>query len=131
MTTEARVRLIMLKDYVQLAPETPMRRAAARLAEARAAAAPVVDSSGQLVGLLSQKDCFRPALQASYYQEWKGVVADSMTPDPVCLQADDDLITAAEAFMAHPHRIFPVLDAGQLVGMLRRSDVLSALLDMG
>ncbi|WP_029375086.1 CBS domain-containing protein [Oceanicola sp. S124] len=122
---------IMQREWVSLGPDTPMRRAAALLAGAGAAAAPVLDASGKLIGILSQKDCFRPALQASYYQEWKGTVAEAMSRDPVCLQADDDLITAAEAFMAHPHRIFPVLEGGQLVGMLRRSDVLSALLDMG
>ncbi|MBR9763490.1 MAG: CBS domain-containing protein [Rhodobacteraceae bacterium] len=126
-----RIATIMRTEWVPLGPETPMRRAAALLAEARAAAAPVLDASGQLAGILSQKDCFRPALQASYYQEWKGTVEGSMTRDPVCLQADDDLITAAEAFVTHPHRIFPVLEGGQLVGMLRRSDVLSALLEMG
>lgn len=131
MSTEARVRLIMQKDYVQLRPETPMRAAAARLAEARAAAAPVLDASGQLTGILSQKDCFRPALLASYYQEWKGTVAENMSRDVICLQAGDDLITAAEAFVSHPYRVFPVVEAGHLVGMLRRSDVLSALLDMG
>ena len=36
----------------------------AALAEARAAAAPVIGDDGDLVGILAQKDCFRPALHA-------------------------------------------------------------------
>lgn len=130
MSTEARVSAFMQTDWVEVTPEMPMRRAAALLIEARAAAAPVTDETGKLIGILTQKDCFRPALYACYYQEWKGSVAESMSRGAMSCQASDDLITAAEAFNSTPHRIFPVLDGDRLVGMLRRSDVLTALLSM-
>ncbi|MEI2387526.1 CBS domain-containing protein [Breoghania sp. JC706] len=131
MNTSARVATIMQTDWPEVSPDTPIRRAVALLVETRSAAAPVTDDSGQLVGILTQKDCFKPALYASYYQEWKGSVGEFMTRDVVSLAASDDLTSAAEAFLAHPHRIFPVEEDGRLVGMLRRSDVLAALLSMG
>ena len=114
-------------DALTVTPDMAIRRAVALLVESKAAGAPVVDDSGTLCGLLTQKDCFRPTLQASYYQEWKGTVGDYMTTNVISLPASADLMTAAEAFLEHPHRIFPVVDGNRLVGLLRRSDVLAAL----
>ena len=131
MSTSARVATIMRTDWPEVSADTSIRRAVALLVETRSAAAPVTDDSGRLVGILTQKDCFKPALYASYYQEWKGSVGEFMTRDVVALAASDDLTSAAEAFLAHPHRIFPIEEDGRLVGMLRRSDVLAALLSMG
>ncbi len=131
MSMDLTVAAIMQTDCPVLAPEMPIRRAVALLVEGGVAAASVTDESGALVGILTQKDCFRPALHASYYQEWKGTVADHMTTGAVSLSMSDDLISAAQAFLDHPHRVFPVLDEGRLVGMLRRADVLAALLRVG
>lgn len=118
-------------DFPVLTPDMPIRRAVAMLVQQNAAAAAVVNDSGALQGVLSQKDCFRPSLNASYYQEWKGTVADFMTPDAMTLDANIDVIAAAEAFLDNPYRMFPVLDGEQLLGMLRRSDVLKRLVELG
>ncbi len=129
--TTVRVGSIMRTGGPELTPETPIRRAAAILVEAGVDAAPVLDPGGHLVGLVTQKDCFRPALHASYYQEWQGTVADYMTSEVRSLPVTADLSTAATAFIDHPHRVLPVLDEHRLAGMLRRSDVLAALLRLG
>lgn len=131
MSTEERVSAFMQTDWVEVTPDMPMRRAAALLVEAKAAAAMVVDGTGALAGILTQKDCFRPALYASYYQEWKGTVAENMTAEAMTCAPGDDLITAAEAFLHCPHRVFPVVEDGRIVGLLRRSDVLTALVGLG
>lgn len=125
------IQSIMQADGLVLAPDMPIRRAVALLVEGRAAAAAVLDDSGALQGILTQKDCFRPALQASYYQEWTGTVADHMSRKVVSLPVGTDLISAAEAFMAHSHRVFPVLEGEKFMGMLRRSDLLAALVRLG
>lgn len=131
MTADTHVGAIMRAECPEVFPQMPIRRAVALLVEGGHDAAPVVDESGTLVGILTQKDCFRPALHASYYQEWTGTVADYMTKGAVSLATGDDLMLAATAFADHPHRVFPVLDQGRPVGMLRRSDVLAALLRLG
>lgn len=117
-------------DGPVLTPDMPIRRAVALLVSERASAAPVIDDSGALVGLLSQKDCFRPTLNASYYQEWKGNVVDFMTPRVVTLPVSLDLAEAAEAFLTHSYRAFPVLEGDRFLGMLRRSDLLRRLVDL-
>jgi len=121
---------ITRQDTLLLSPDTPIRRAVAQLVEEGVAAAPVVDESGRLIGILTQKDCFQPALQASYYREWKGAVSDFMTHKVVSLPVSTDTVSAAEAFQTHPHRMLPVMDGERLVGMLWRSDVLERLLSV-
>ena len=129
--TEYRVGSIMRTNGPTLAPDTPIRRAVALLVEARTAAAVVCDDNGQLLGVLTQKDCFQPALHASYYQEWTGRVLDYMTREAVSVDADDEVITVAEMFMAYPHRVFPVRNGATVAGLIHRSDVLALLLRIG
>ena len=125
------VREIVRRDTPILSPETPIRRAAAVLVDAKAAAAPVIDDDGALIGILSQKDCFRTVLHASYHREWTGKVADQMARDVIAVDMGDDIIRTAEMFLAHPHRVFPVLEAGSVAGLLYRSDVLAFLMRHG
>jgi CBS-domain-containing membrane protein len=54
--TEYRIRSILRNDAPVLSPGTPIRRAAAVLMDADAAAAVVVGDDGRIVGILSQKD---------------------------------------------------------------------------
>ncbi|SNT73833.1 CBS domain-containing protein [Paracoccus seriniphilus] len=131
MSQDDTLQALVRRDMPRLTPDMPIRRAVAILLEQRSAAAPVVDDSGALRGILSQKDCFRPSLNASYYQEWKGTVADFMSADVATLPASLDVIAAAEAFLSQPYRSFPVLDGEQLIGMVRRSDVLKRLVELG
>ncbi len=128
--TTYRIAEIMRKDVQTVTSDTPIRRAVALLVEARAAAAPVIDD-GWLAGILSQKDCFRPALHASYYREWTGRVADHMTRDVVSVDANDDVMHVAQMFLDYPHRVFPVLDGTSFAGLVHRSDVLALLSRIG
>ena len=123
----ATVETIMHRDYPELTPATPIRTAVARLVESGFSALPVVEDDGAIVGILSQKDCFRPALHASYYQEWTGCVADNMSSSAVTIERTEDAFFAAEMFLSHPFRILPVMDGTRPVGVLIRSDVLAYL----
>lgn len=131
MNMPATIEAVMRAEGPLLTPATPIREAAAALASATASGAPVVDDTGALVGILTQKDCFRAALNASYYRQWTGTVGDVMSATLTTLDAGTDIVTAGEAFLVHPHRLFPVLKDGKLVGVLHRSDLLAALLRLG
>lgn len=129
--SEIHIGAIARTDYPALGPDTPIRRAVAVLVDTRAAAAPVLDDDGRLVGILTQRDCFAPALHASYHREWTGRVADHMSREVVTVSADDDVIAVARMFMDLPHRVLPVLDASGVAGLVHRSDVLRLLTEMG
>ena len=122
---------IMTKDYPTLAPDMPIRRAAALLAETGSSAAPVLAEDGRLIGILSQKDCFRPALSASYYREWKGSVGDYMNREVVAVDVNDELVAVANMFLELRHRVFPAVEQDRVVGLVRRSSVLKLLLTLG
>jgi CBS domain-containing protein len=129
--TEYRIGAIMRTDIPTLTTRTPIRRAVAVLVDAKAAAAPVVDDEGRLIGILTQKDCFVPTLQASYHREWTGQVGDHMSRNVVSVDVTDEVIRVAEMFVEHPHRVFPVMDSGTVAGLLHRSDVLALLTRFG
>lgn len=126
-----RIDAVMQTEFLRLRPATPIREAVAALVENRTSAAPVIEDSGSLVGILTQKDCFRSALNASYYQQWSGKVADFMSREARTLEADADFVTAAEIFLDLPFRSFPVMHRGSVVGMLNRRDLLIGFLRLG
>ena len=67
----------VVKDYmartvVTFKPDTPVLDAVHTLVKNRIAGAPVVDDEGNLVGILSELDCMKVALQAGYYGDYGG-----------------------------------------------------------
>lgn len=128
MNPDTMIERVMRTDFPRLAPGTPIREAVALLARRGAPAAPVIDEAGALVGILTEKDCFRPMLNASYYQQWDGSVADHMSRDVLTLPVDLDFVSAAEEFLARSHRVYPVTRDGEVVGLLERSELLRAIL---
>ena len=129
--TEYRVGGIMRTDIPTLTADTPIRRAVAVLVDTKAAAAPVLSDDGEMIGILTQKDCFRPALHASYHREWTGRVEDHMSRNVISVDVEDEVIRVAEMFIEHPHRVFPVLNGSGVAGVVHRSDVLALLSRFG
>ncbi|MDX1604986.1 MAG: CBS domain-containing protein, partial [Candidatus Competibacterales bacterium] len=94
----------------------------------RISGAPVVDKLGNIVGILSEKDCLKVMLTASYYEEPGGKVEEFMTPEVKTVDAESSLVDVAEIFLETNYRRFPVVaDGNRLVGQISRRDVLRAL----
>lgn len=127
MSARPRIRNYMSRDLVTLTPDMEINRAMHLLIDHRISGAPVLDRTGNLIGVLSKKDCLKAALHASYYREWGDKVETYMSKDVQTLDAELDLIEAAEAFLASSFRRFPVMSEGRLVGQISRSDLLAAL----
>ena len=122
---------VMGKDVLRLGAAMPIREAVSRLVTDPYGTAVVVEASGRMIGLLTGKDCFRPALKASYYQQWEGTVGDHMSAEVEALDASTDIVAAAEKFLDRPYRLYPVTRNGELVGILDRAALLRAFLDLG
>ena len=127
MNGRPRIKTYMTRELVTLTPDMEINRAMNLLIDNRISGAPVLDKDGNLVAMLSQKDCLKAALHASYYREWGDTVAKYMSGQPQTLDAELDLVEAAEAFLASSFRRFPVMSEGRLVGQISRSDLLKAL----
>ena len=119
----------MATDLVTLAPGDEINEAMVVLLERRLSGAPVVNAAGELIGVLSKKDCLRTTLHATYHEKPGGIVADYMSRDVQTLDADLDLFEAARAFLDSPYRRFPIMREGRLVGQISRADLLRALVE--
>jgi CBS domain-containing protein len=117
----------MATDLVLLAPDTDLHQAMRALLERNISGAPVVDAAGNLVGLLSEKDCFRAAFTATYHREPGGRVSEYMSRRVETIDADMEIIDVVELFLRSPYRRFPVVEKHRLVGLLTRRDALRAL----
>lgn len=120
----------MAKKLITVSPDMEMNRAVTMLLDNRISGAPVTDSTGRLIGLLSMKDCLAAVLKDAYYQEWGGIVSDYMSTPVETLDADLDIVKAAERFVASNYRRFPVMREGRLVGQISWADVLRALAEL-
>jgi CBS domain-containing protein len=121
------VRNFMTRNVITLSPDMEVLNALMVLAENNIAGAPVLDARGNLVGLLTEKDCIRSALEATYHSTYGGLVADFMSPDVVTLGPDVGLVQAAEEFLRRSFHRYPVLEDDTLVGIISRRDVIKAL----
>jgi len=129
------LRSVLVKDWmaanlVTLKPDMDVMDALARLVEARIAGAPVVDHHGNMVGMLSEFDCMKVALDSSYHGQWGGRVNEFMTRDVITVPADMSIIDLARRFQESRLRRFPVMDDTRLVGQISRRDVLRALMSI-
>ena len=126
------LRSIKVRDYmaaslVTLSPDTEILRAISLLIEHRISGAPVVDGRGNLVGVLSEQDCMRVALNAGYHDEHGGRVAEFMSAKVETIDAETSILELAEKFINARFRRYPVLEDNRLVGQISRRDVLRAL----
>jgi CBS domain-containing protein len=122
----------LVKDYmartlVTFKPDTEVLDAIHELVKHRIAGAPVVDDEGNLLGMLSELDCMKVALQAGYHGQWGGPVKDFMTHGVETVNAEMNIIDLAQVFIDKSYRRYPVTDHNRLVGQISRRDVLRAL----
>jgi len=117
----------MATDLTCLAPDDDIVHALRVLLDNRFSGAPVVDDAGNLVGVLSKKDCLGIVYGTAYHGDWGGQVRQYMSRNIEHIEAGCSVIDAAEKFLESSYRRFPVLRDGRLVGQVSRCDILRAL----
>lgn len=119
----------MARKLLTFTPETKVFDALEMLLKKNYSGAPVVNEAGDLVGVLSEADLMRVAIQGSYHEDTSGLVGDFMNEKVVTIPPDLDLYSVAEMFVKHHYKRFPVVSGGKLVGMISRRDVLLGMED--
>jgi len=127
MSQAVKVRDYMATQLVTLEPKTEILRAVHTLLTNDIAAAPVVDAAGNLVGILTERDCIRVLLNAGYHSEFGGQVSDYMSQEVQTIEAGDSIVDAAKLFFGQRFHRYPVMEDDSLVGFLSRRDVMRAL----
>ena len=117
----------MARDLITFMPGDDIHTAVNVLLDERLSGAPVIDHKGQLIGVLSKKDCLEVVYSSSYYQGWGGRVEDYMSKEVTTIESGTDIIKAADLFMSSSFRRFPILRNGRMIGQISRADLLRAL----
>jgi CBS domain-containing protein len=132
------VREVMTSQAVTVTRDTSVKEALALLERHHITAAPVLDGSGRIEGIVSEADLIRDLLQPDQRtherptpNEWHDhprMVADVMTTHPVTVAPETDVAAAVELMNTLSIKSVPVVDRHHHVsGMLSRSDVVRVL----
>lgn len=123
-----KARQIMTSDPCCCAPEDSARTVAALMREKDCGAVPVVDGSGGVVGIVTDRDITIRAVADGLTADTK--VGQLMTPNAWCASVDDD-VRDLERIMADKQvRRVPVVDGGgRVVGIVAQADLARAAMD--
>src|SRR5215203_3912583 len=119
------VRDSMTSEIVTLAPDETVGTALALCRERRIRHLPVL-TEGRLVGIVSDRD-LRSATPAFGDQERAATLQEILVGDVVSVLPDDPIEQAANTMRERRIGSLPVVESGELVGIITSSDVMSAL----
>jgi CBS domain-containing protein len=128
---------IMSRPVYSVRTSDSVEDAAALLAGKGITAAPVLDEAGDLVGMVSEGDLlwhrvppdptahvWRDAVAPVPEPHRPKVVADVMSAYPCTAWPDEDVADIAHVMLRHDVRSVPVVDQGEVVGIVSRRDIL-------
>jgi acetoin utilization protein AcuB len=99
---------------------------------------PVLNSEGQLVGIISDRDC-RTALNSPHIlrEHWQDEqlvnnlrVRMIMTPAPIVVEPDAEAVEAARLMLNNHINCLPVILGETVVGIVTTSDILIAFMEI-
>jgi CBS domain-containing protein len=145
-----RAKDVMTTDVITVDPDTTVQALAALLAERGISGAPVLDSSGRLVGIVSEGDLlhrteigtarrhrerrrswwldhFASDLAREYIKSHGPTVKDIMARDVVTVTEDTNLGEVATLLEAKRIKRVPVMREGRVVGIISRANLVRAL----
>jgi CBS domain-containing protein len=124
---------ILVKDHmstnlVTFYPEDSIDHVLEMLTKRKISGAPVVDKSGELVGIISEVDCLKEIIKGKYSNtpSFPSSVSEHMTKNVLTLSPEMSLFDAAQKFLELKIRRFPVMKEGRLVGQISLSDIIRA-----
>jgi len=123
-----RVRSLMIKDPITISDRTSVQEAIQLMQTNSIRHLPVLDSSKKLVGFVTLADMKQALLPAMV----TGVsLADLMIKDPVTIQPDADIETAARIIYQRKIGGMPVVDDDNMVvGIITVTDILGAFINI-
>ena len=130
MNKSVAIKKYMTTAMITLTEDMEVTEASLRLVKHGISGAPVLDRSGKLCGILTERDCFKVTLNAGYYSEPGGKVGDYMSRNIETVAPDASIFELAELFVQKKYRRYPVVENEKLIGMISRRDILKALLQI-
>lgn len=134
-----KLRNLMTRDVVTVGPGASLKEAARRMIEAGVSGLPVTEEGDRLVGIVTEADFVateanrrrskRAGLLRFLFREdempsEERLVADVMSTNLITLGPDADHAEAARLMERENVKRIPVVEAGALVGLVSRGDIL-------
>ena len=112
------------KNVITIHPEQTVREAIALLVKHRIGALVVVGQENKPIGIYSERDIIRQA--ADHEAIFSDLVGDSMTRDVIIGSPQDDTYSVAATMTEKRFRHLPILEDGELIGIVSIGDILKA-----
>lgn len=129
----------MTKDVITVSPETSMMKASKLMREHKISRLPVVDDSGRILGIVSDRDLKEASpskatsldMHELYYLLSEIKVKDIMTKAPLAVKPSETVEKAAVLMMNNDFGGMPVVDENlKVVGIITDSDVFKVLVQI-
>jgi CBS domain-containing protein len=129
-------RQIMTSPVVTVQPDTTVREAATLLLEHRITAAPVLDSGGDLIGIVSEADLVVDRFSHDPRSQLRPVVdeppgpqtvGEVMTTPVIALGPSADAADLAQTMLDADIRSLPIVEGSTVIGIVSRRDLLRTL----
>jgi CBS domain-containing protein len=131
------VREVMTSPAITVPETATIKEAIALLEHHSIAAMPVLDDSGDIVGVISEADVIREMVVPDQRAHAAPVrltappfhsrVVDVMSHHPLTVTSDTELARAADLITSTAVKSLPVFDRGQVVGVISRRDIIRLL----
>lgn len=118
---------VMTRHYPRIELGASLSFVVEQLQEYNLTGTPVVDQHNQLRGFVSEQDCIRKLISASYFCDANIRVEEVMTTEPLFIQADMGLVDLAQKFVNGKPKVYPVVENDEVVAVVSRSAVMLAL----
>ncbi len=127
---------VMTAHPVTIGPDDTLRTAINRMKENECRRLPVVNQSGSLIGIITDRDT-RLALHSPYvlHERWQDEalldnisVRICMTPTPITVEPTTDISDAVSLMLRHHIGGLPVLLGETVVGIITTTDVMTAFI---
>lgn len=128
MQQSVSLRDYMLVNPVRVRPDDNILDAMQVIIDNKVSGVCVVDRQSNLVGILSELDCLRAVLGATYNGSSIGTVADHMAADNlVVAHPNEDIVDVAQDMLLKNKRRRPVVEDGKLIGQITCRQLLGAM----
>ena len=123
---------IMCRNLILFSPDQSIHDVMELFIKHRISGGPVVDTAGNLIGVISEADCMKEISESRYFNMpiLDKTVNHFMTSPVDTINASLSIFEAASMFSKSSRRRYPVVDKNRLVGQLSRKDIVIAVINM-
>ncbi len=109
---------IMTRDIITVSPTMTVQSLAMTLIKNQISGAPVAGKDGRIVGIVSEAD-----IVAKKGKDVRAIMSKKV----INITADATVEEIAQLMTTHAIKRLPVMDGGELIGIVSRADIVSAI----